>query len=81
MWSALPAASHRTGEEYQWAWTGFLEENLGLEGESRNPGCQKAKEKATELKIGALNRMSREALYGARFDVIIANYLSHTMQN
>lgn len=77
-----PPPSRDTGEGWEpWAWADFLEQNPSLKGESKNPGCQKAKEKATELKIGALNRMSRKALYGARFDFSIANYLRHIMQN
>lgn len=60
---------------------GLLGDNLSLKGEGENPGCRKAKKEATELKIGALNRMSGNATHSARFDFIVANYLSHILQN
>lgn len=51
----LPPLSRDTGEGHAGAWTSFFmggwRGNLSLKGESENPGCQKAKTKATELKI------------------------------
>lgn len=47
----------------------------------RTQAVSKPRKKATDLKIGTVNRMSRNASHRSRFHFFMAKYLSHTMQN